>query len=207
MPDQKHNAEPYVPEHAGLAKLAEAAQKCHGCPLYKHATQVVFGEGSSHAKIMLVGEQPGDVEDKTGHPFTGPAGKILDKAMAAAGLAREICYFTNAVKHFKFEERGKRRLHKKPRVIEVHACYPWLEAEIELVKPEVIVCLGATATRAILGPTVKVMQDHGQDLPSPLAPHVVATIHPSSVLRMTDHETRVRQMKLLVTDLEKAAGF
>jgi uracil-DNA glycosylase family protein len=209
MPRKKEQrtAEPYVPSNANLEKLRAASKLCHGCDLYKHATQTVFGEGPKTARIVLIGEQPGDSEDRSGHPFTGPAGRLLDKAFEAAGIDREQVYLTNAVKHFGFQERGKSRLHKTPRVIEVNACFPWLEKELEELKPDVIVCLGATATRAVLGPGVKVLENRGKFLESPWAPHVMVTVHPSSILRAPDHEAREFAMKAFVKDLKQIVKF
>jgi len=165
----------------------------------------VFGEGAAHARVMLVGEQPGNDEDLAGRPFVGPAGRILDQALAAAGIDRKETYVTNVVKHFKWEPRGKRRIHNKPNWTEIGACMPWLEAELEVTKPRVLVCLGATASQALLGKTFRVTVDRGKLLHSPLAPYVVATVHPSSILRAPDDETRHREMRLFIRDLSKAA--
>jgi len=205
MRRERPSARDYVPNTSSLAKVCEASKKCHGCSLYKHATQTVFGEGPIDARIIFVGEQPGDVEDRNGHPFTGPSGKLLDRALEAAGLDRAEAYFTNAVKHFGFQERGKARLHKKPRVIEVNACFPWLEKELEAISPEVIVCLGSTAVRAVLGPGIKVMQNRGKFLPSAWAPHVMVTVHPSSILRSPDPDSRDANMRLFIDDMKRAA--
>jgi uracil-DNA glycosylase len=185
--------------------LDAAAQKCRGCDLYKTATQAVFGSGPRAARIMLVGEQPGDQEDRHGEPFVGPAGTVLHKALEDAGIARDAAYLTNAVKHFKWEPRGKRRIHKKPRASEVKACRPWLEAELRAVTPSVVVCLGATAAQAVLGPQFKLMQQRGQVWPSTLAERVVATIHPSAVLRAPDADGRRAAYDSLVADLKVAA--
>jgi DNA polymerase len=204
---ENKSAEPFVPKTTTLRTLAAAVQKCRGCDLYKYATQAVFGEGKKAARLMLVGEQPGDQEDRQGEPFVGPAGALLDKALAAAGLEREEVYLTNAVKHFKWEARGKRRIHKKPRVSEMKACRPWLEAELRAVKPAVIVCLGATAAQAVLGPQFKLMQNRGKVLPSPLGDRVVATIHPSAVLRAPDAEGRRAAYEMLVADLKVAKSI
>ncbi len=176
-------AAPLIPERPTLGKLREAAEDCKACPLWKPATQTVFGEGSANARVMLVGEEPGDKEDLAGHPFVGPAGVLLDKCLAAAGIDRAAVYVTNVVKHFKFEEVGKRRIHQKPNAREVTACKPWLEAEIDLVKPEVIVLLGATAAQALLGRAFRVTEQRGEWVPSDLAPKVMATYHPSALLR------------------------
>ena len=190
----------------GLTPVRAAAKKCRACDLYKHATQTVFGEGPARARIMMVGEQPGDVEDLAGHPFVGPAGKLLDRALAEAGIDREAVYLTNAVKHFKFEPRGKRRIHKKPNAAEIGACRPWLDTEIALVKPRVLVCLGATAAQALLGRGFKVTSQRGTFVPSPLAPRVTATVHPSSILRAPDETSRRSEMRLFVRDLKRVAA-
>jgi uracil-DNA glycosylase len=198
-----------VPETSSLKKVAEAARSCTACPLYKNATQTVFGEGSKGALIMLIGEQPGDYEDTAGRPFVGPAGKLLDRALKDAGIDRKQVYVTNAVKHFKWEPRGKRRIHKKPNSREIAACRPWLEAELRLVQPHLVVCLGATAAQTIFGPAFRVTRERGKVLSSPFAPKVVATVHPSSLLRQPDEESREREYRLFVSDLRiavKAAG-
>jgi DNA polymerase len=202
MPARTTTAAEYIPEHPTLRALREAVQKCRGCDLYRYATQAVFGEGPLKARIVLVGEQPGDEEDRQGRPFVGPAGKLLNKALEEAGIERSDVYVTNAVKHFKFEERGKRRIHKKPRVSEIKACNPWLRAEISLVKPEVIVCLGATATLALLGPKYRLTQERGKVVEHPWGPHVTATIHPSAVLRAPDVEQRHEEYRKFVDDLK-----
>ncbi len=175
-----------IPPHASLAKLRATAASCRACPLYANATQTVFGDGPAHAALMLVGETPGDREDIEGRPFVGPAGSLLDRCMAAAGIERDEAYVTNVVKHFKWTPRGKRRLHGKPNAMEIRACTPWLEAEIEQVKPRILVCLGATAAQALLGPDFRVTKMRGQFVPSNLAPLVLATVHPSSLLRAKD---------------------
>jgi uracil-DNA glycosylase family protein len=191
----------------GSVKAArEAAKGCRRCHLYKDATQTVFGEGPARAKIMMVGEQPGDAEDLAGHPFVGPAGKLLDRALAEAGIDRRNVYVTNVVKHFKFEPRGKWRIHKKPNSAEIAACRPWLETEIALVKPRVLVCLGATAAQALLGRAFRVSTQRGTFVPSPLAPRVTATVHPSSILRAPDDESRRAEMKIFVRDLKRIAA-
>jgi DNA polymerase len=182
------DASPYVPDDADLETLREAVQGCRGCPLWEPATQAVFGEGKPGAQVMIVGETPGDQEDKAGRPFVGPAGRELDGALERAGLAREDVYITNAVKHFKFEERGKRRIHQKPSRAEVKACGPWLAAEIEELAPRGILVLGATATTQLLGSKVKVTQDRGRPVESDLADVVMVTIHPSAILRSEDRE-------------------
>jgi len=201
----QQTAAPLVPPKPTLAKLREAAAGCKACDLWKTGTQTVFGEGASHARVMFVGEQPGDKEDLLGHPFVGPAGKVLDKALEATGISRRDVYVTNAVKHFKWEPRGKRRIHKKPNTIEIVACRPWLDAEIAVVHPEVIVCLGATAAQALLGRNFKVSVDRGKFVQSPLAPYVLATVHPSSILRAQDDESRHREMQSFIDDLAVVA--
>jgi uracil-DNA glycosylase family protein len=193
-----------VPETSSLKEVAEAAKKCTACHLYKRATQTVFGEGPKHATMLLIGEQPGDYEDVAGKPFVGPAGKIMDRALEEAGIDRKDVYVTNAVKHFKWEPRGKRRIHQKPNSREIAACKPWLEAELRLVKPKLVVCLGATAGRAIFGPSFRVTRERGKVLSSKLAPRVVATVHPSSLLRQPDEESREREYAHFVSDLRVA---
>jgi DNA polymerase len=193
------------PTKISLTRVRDEARGCRACDLYKHATQTVFGEGPARAGLMLIGEQPGDAEDLSGHPFVGPAGHLLDRALADAGIDRGVVYLTNVVKHFKFEARGKRRIHKKPRASEIGACRPWLDREIALVKPRVIVCLGATAAQALLGSAFKVTRQRGVFVASPLAPQVLATVHPSSILRAPDDEARRREMKQFTDDLRAAA--
>jgi DNA polymerase len=185
--------------------LHTAAAKCQACDLYRNATQTVFGEGPATAKVMLVGEQPGNEEDLSGHPFVGPAGRLLGQALDEAGIDRGETYVTNVVKHFKWEPRGKRRIHAKPNSVEIAACRPWLNAELAWVKPEVLICLGATAAQALLGRQFRVTQQRGKPIESPLARHVLATIHPSAILRAPDSESRHREMKLFVRDLRAAA--
>jgi DNA polymerase len=204
-PGEAPSAEPFVPHTACIAELSAAARECRGCDLYKTATQTVFGEGPKTARVMLVGEQPGDQEDIQGEPFVGPAGGLLDRALAEAGIPRDDVYLTNAVKHFKWEPRGKRRIHKKPGAAEIKACRPWLEAELRAVDPNVVVCLGATAAQAIMGRTFKLMQQRGQLLASPIGYSVVATIHPSSVLRAPDSDSRHAAYDMLVNDLKVVA--
>jgi uracil-DNA glycosylase len=194
-----------IPDRPTMPAVRDAAKDCTACDLYKRGTQTVFGEGSRHAELMLVGEQPGDAEDLAGRPFVGPAGRVLDKALEEAGIDRSKVYVTNVVKHFKWEPRGKRRIHKKPNAAEIGACRPWLDTEIQLVKPRAIVCLGATAAQALLGRQFKVTAHRGASIPSPLAPIVMATVHPSSLLRAPDEETRRRETKLFVEDLRAAA--
>src|SRR6266576_5159290 len=190
-----------------LAELRRAAADCKACDLWKTGTQTVFGEGASKARIMLVGEQPGDQEDRAGHPFVGPAGKILHKAMEEAGIHDTEVYVTNVVKHFKWSpaERGKRRIHKKPRYSEIQACRPWLDAELERVKPEVLVCLVASAAQALLGKDFRVSRQRGQLIESSLAPHVIATVHPSSILRARDDQSRHEQLDSFIQDLKQVA--
>lgn len=190
-------------ENASLEELAQAAKDCKACDLWKRGTQTVFGEGSPHAKVMLVGEQPGNQEDLEGKPFVGAAGKLLDAALEEAGVDRTKVYVTNAVKHFKWEPRGKRRIHKKPNAIEIAACRQWLDAEIAALQPKVIVCLGATAAQALLGNDFRVTQHRGEFLKSPLAPYMMATVHPSSILRAPDDDTRHQEMKRFIADLKK----
>ncbi len=186
--------------------LREAAARCKACDLWQRGTQTVFGEGGPHARIMFVGEQPGNDEDLAGRPFVGPAGKLLDKALEAAGIDRGLAYVTNVVKHFKWEPRGKRRIHAKPNAAEIAACLPWLNAEVELIKPRVVVCLGATPAQALLGRQFRVSQSRGEWVESPLAPYVMATVHPSAILRAPDAEMRHAEMERFVEDLRKVAG-
>jgi uracil-DNA glycosylase family protein len=195
-------AAPFVPPDPNLPALQAAVQGCTGCDLYRNAIQAVFGEGRGSASLVCVGEQPGDEEDRQGHPFVGPAGKLLDRALVDAGVDRSTVYVTNAVKHFKFEERGKRRIHQRPSDSEITACRPWLEAEMNLIRPKVILCLGATATRSILGNKYRLTKERGNFVEHPWAPHVTATIHPSAILRMPDSEERHRAYDELVTDLK-----
>jgi DNA polymerase len=195
----------FVPKTTSVRALNAAAHGCRGCDLYKTATQVVFGAGPKSAQVLFVGEQPGDQEDRQGEPFVGPAGALLDKALADAGIPRERVYLTNAVKHFKWEPRGKRRIHKKPRMSEIKACRPWLEAELNAIKPAIVVCLGATAAQSLLGSQFKLMAHRGEVLTSPLAAKVIATIHPSAVLRAPDSEGRRAAYEMLVQDLKFVA--
>jgi DNA polymerase len=204
MPRKKSVPE-RLPDRPTLASVREASKDCQACDLYKRGTQTVFGEGARSAALMFVGEQPGDQEDLAGHPFVGPAGKLLDRALAEAGIDRSTVYVTNVVKHFKWEPRGKRRIHKKPNAGEITACRPWLDTEIALVKPRAIVCLGATAAQALLGKQFKVTAHRGEFVPSSLAPLVLATVHPSSLLRAPDEETRRRETKRFVDDLRAVA--
>jgi uracil-DNA glycosylase len=198
-------AAPLVPPRPSLPALRKAAASCKACDLWKRGTQTVFGEGARKAQVMLVGEQPGNDEDLAGHPFVGPAGKLLDRALEEAGIDRDQAYVTNVVKHFKWEPRGKRRIHAKPDVVEITACLPWLQAEIDVVKPRALVCLGSTAAQALIGRTFKVTQQRGEFVPSPLAPLVTATVHPSSILRAPDDETRRAERARFVADLKKVA--
>jgi uracil-DNA glycosylase len=203
MPD---SASPFVPERPTLPRLREAVEGCRGCPLWRDATQAVFGEGKRGASVMLVGEQPGDREDLDGRPFVGPAGQLLDDALAEAGIARAATYVTNAVKHFKWEARGKRRIHAKPTWSEVTACRPWLEAEIAVVRPRVLVCLGATAAQSLLGKQFRVTKQRGVWVESELAELVTATIHPSAILRQRDAEARKTELARFVDDLRRVAA-
>jgi uracil-DNA glycosylase len=200
-------AAPLVPEHPTIPKLRQAAADCRACDLWEKGTQTVFGEGGPSSRLMFVGEQPGDREDLAGRPFVGPAGAILDKALVAAGIDRADVYVTNVVKHFKWEATsGKRRIHAKPNQKEITACRPWLDSEISVVKPRVIVCLGATAAQALLGKEFRVTKMRGVLIDdSPLAPYVLATVHPSSILRAPDDETRRLEMERLIEDLKKVA--
>ena len=188
-----------------LKALRQEAAHCTRCDLYKRGTQTVFGEGARHARVMFVGEQPGDQEDKQGRPFVGPAGRLLDQALVAAGIDRDEVYVTNAVKHFKWEPRGKRRIHQKPNAREIAACRPWLEAELSVVKPTVIVALGATAAQALFGRSFKVTKMRGRPVPTPLATYGIATVHPSSILRAPDDATRHRELRAFVADLMEVA--
>jgi DNA polymerase len=197
-----------IPKKLTLDSLRKAATDCKACDLWKNATQTVFGEGSSRPLMMLIGEQPGDKEDLAGHPFVGPAGRVLDQALEAVGIDRSNVYVTNVVKHFSWTPaaRGKRRIHKKPRYSEIKACRPWLDAEIAVTRPPVIVCLGATAAQALLGREFSVLRDRAKFVPSALAPYVMATVHPSSILRAQDEESRHAQMDAFIADLRVAAA-
>ncbi len=199
------SAEPFVPDRPTLPKLRSAAATCKGCELWKSGTQTVFGEGTTRAELMLVGEQPGDKEDLAGEPFVGPAGRLLDKALEAAEIDRRKVYVTNIVKHFKWEARGKRRIHKKPNLTEVSACKPWLEAEMKVVKPKVVVALGATAAQGLLGKDFRVTKQRGEPVESDGAGIVVATIHPSAILRARDDVERRNEMDGFIADLKVAA--
>jgi uracil-DNA glycosylase family protein len=204
---QTESAAAYLPDSLTLSKLREAAKECKGCHLWERATQTVFGEGRSSASLMLVGEQPGDQEDLAGKPFVGPAGKLLDRALEEAGIDRDAAYVTNVVKHFKWQARGKRRIHQKPSWSEMAACRPWLDAEIAALEPEVLVCLGATAAQALLGRDFRVSRQRGELVESPLAPYVTATVHPSSILRQTDDASRQAELEAFVADLRKVASL
>jgi uracil-DNA glycosylase len=194
-----------LPDKLTLPALRAAAAGCKACNLWKLGTQTVFGEGSENARVMMIGEQPGDKEDVQGRPFVGPAGAVLDKALATAGIDRKDVYVTNIVKHFKWEPRGKRRLHKKPNALEISACRPWLDAEINVIKPQVVVLLGATAAQDILGRAFRVTQHRGEWLSSEIASNVTATVHPSSILRAPDDDSRHEEMRKFVADLKKVA--
>jgi uracil-DNA glycosylase len=200
------SAAPLVPERPSLPKLREAAEGCTACDLYKTGTQTVFGEGTRNAEVMFVGEQPGDQEDLAGKPFVGPAGRLLDEALVDAGIDRAKVYVTNVVKHFKWQARGKRRIHQKPNWSEIAACRPWLEAELAVVEPRVLVCLGATAAQALLDRQFRVTRERGRPVESDLAEHVIATVHPSSILR-SDPETREQEYAAFVEDLKVVARF
>ena len=195
--------ESFLPERSSLTSLRRAAAGCRGCPLYLQATQTVFGEGPTNARVVLVGEQPGDQEDRSGHPFVGPAGQLLDQALAEAGLQRKSVYVTNAVKHFNFEPRGKFRLHKRPPAMAIKACRPWLDAELQLLEPAVVVLMGATAAQAILGADFRVTRNRGKVIEHPPG-KMIATLHPSAILRAPDSEAREERFRMLVSDLKLA---
>ncbi|MDX6558485.1 MAG: uracil-DNA glycosylase [Blastocatellia bacterium] len=201
----KDSAAEFFPSRKSLKAFRDAAAECKACDLWKCGTQTVFGEGARQAEVFFIGEQPGNEEDLAGQPFVGPAGRLLNDALAAADIERAQTYVTNVVKHFKWEPRGKRRIHKKPNAGEIAACRPWLEAEISLVKPKVIVCLGATAAQALLGPKFRVSKQRGQFIESTLAPYIMATVHPSSILRAPDDETRHLEKRRFIDDLKKVA--
>jgi uracil-DNA glycosylase len=206
VPAQEPNdATPFLPDRSSLKALREAAAGCRGCHLWRGATQTVFGDGRKASRIMLVGEQPGDREDRAGEPFVGPAGRELDRGLEAAGIDRADAYVTNVVKHFKFEERGRRRIHQTPKRFEIDACTPWLEEELKVVKPEALVLLGATAAKALLGSSFKVTQHRGELLDSELAPIVTATIHPSAILRGPDDASRQEEREAFADDLRAVA--
>jgi uracil-DNA glycosylase len=203
---EPNDATPFLPERHSLKPLREAAAGCRGCHLWRPATQTVFGEGKKSSRLMLVGEQPGDREDRMGKPFVGPASRELDRGLKAADIDRRDAYLTNVVKHFKFEERGRRRIHQTPKRFEIDACMPWLDAELEVVQPEALVLLGATAAKALLGSSFRVTQHRGELLDSDLAPIVTATVHPSSILRQPDEESRVREREAFAEDLKVVAS-
>jgi uracil-DNA glycosylase len=201
------DATPFLPERKSLSSLRKAAADCRGCHLYAPATQTVFGEGRKRAELMLVGEIPGDREDRAGRVFVGPAGRELDKALEAVGIARADAYITNVVKHFKFEERGKRRIHQKPKKGEIDACMPWLRAELDVVRPTALVLLGATAGKALLGSSFRLGEARGRPIESELAPFVTATIHPSAILRARDDDTRHAERRAFTDDMRAVADF
>jgi uracil-DNA glycosylase len=204
-PSQAGDATPFLPAKRNLTALREAAQGCRGCPLWEPATQTVFGQGRKGARVMFVGEQPGDREDRAGEPFVGPAGRELDRGLAAAGIERRDAYVTNVVKHFKFEERGRRRIHQTPKRFEIDACRPWLDEELGVVAPEALVLLGATAAKAIFGSSFRITQSRGRELESELAPFVTATLHPSSILRAPDEASREAERHAFAEDLRVVA--
>ena len=200
------SAAEFLPQRKSLSALREAADGCRGCHLWRGATQTVFGEGMKKARVMLIGEQPGDKEDQAGHPFVGPAGRELDKGLEAAGIARDEAYVTNVVKHFKFEERGRRRIHQTPKRFEIDACRPWLDEELRVVQPDALVPLGATAAKALLGSSFRVTKQRGQVIEDTgLAPIVVATIHPSAILRQRTDEERIAEREAFAADLAVVA--
>ena len=202
---EPNDATPFLPERRTLEALRKTASGCRGCHLWRGATQTVFGEGLKRSRVMLVGEQPGDQEDRQGKPFVGPAGKELDRGLVAAEIARDEAYVTNVVKHFKFEERGRRRIHQTPKRFEIDACRPWLDEEMRVVEPEALVLLGATAAKALLGSSFRLTQHRGELLDSQLAPIVTATIHPSAILRAPDDEARAAQRESFAEDLRVVA--
>ena len=205
MSDEDTGVGVQIPSEPTLAALREAASGCTACPLYRNATRTVFGEGPEGARAMLIGEQPGDAEDLAGHPFVGPAGRLLDRCLVEAGIDRKQTYVTNVVKHFKWVPRGPRRIHSKPGAVEIEACFPWLEAEISIVKPQIVVALGATAAQALFGKGFRVTRDRGRLVPFALAPRALATVHPSALLRAPDEETRRREIERFVEDLRQIA--
>ena len=207
MPASAETAAPLLPERLSLSSLREAAAGCRACPLWKTGTQTVFGEGLKKAEIVFVGEQPGDREDRVGRPFVGPAGRVLDDALAEVGIDRRLAYVTNAVKHFKWEARGKRRIHQKPNAEELAACRPWLDAELSVLHPRVLVVLGAAAAQALLGRNFRVTKHRGVPLESELAPNVLVTVHPSSILRAPDEAARRDAYKAFVADLRVVRGL
>jgi uracil-DNA glycosylase len=202
---EPNDATPFLPERRTLSTLRKAAAGCRGCHLWRGASQTVFGEGLRRSRVMFVGEQPGDQEDRQGKPFVGPAGKELDRGLEAAGIARDEAYVTNVVKHFKFEERGRRRIHQTPKRFEIDACRPWLDEELRVVEPEALVLLGATAAKAVFGSAFRLTQHRGELLESDLAPIVPATVHPSAILRAPDDEARIAQRESFAEDLRVVA--
>jgi len=202
---EPNDATPFIPQGGGLAALREAATGCRGCHLWRGATQTVFGEGLRRSKVMFVGEQPGDREDREGRPFVGPAGRELDRALEEVGIARDDVYITNVVKHFKFEERGKRRIHQTPRKFEIDACRPWLDEELKAVQPRALVALGATAAKALFGASFRIRRDRGEPIDSDLAEIVTATVHPSAILRAEDDESRLLERRMFTEDLRTVA--
>ncbi len=207
MSEQEPKVGVQIPSEPTLTALREAATGCTACLLYRNATQTVFGEGPEGARVMLVGEQPGDAEDLAGHPFVGPAGWLLDRCLVEAGIDRKRTYVTNVVKHFKWVPRGPRRIHSKPGAVEIEACFPWLEAEIGVVKPKIVVALGATAAQALFGRAFRVTRDRGRLVPFALAPCALATVHPSALLRAPDEETRRREIERFIEDLRRVAAI
>ena len=199
------SAKPFLPRIHSIPSLERAARKCEGCPLYQRATQTVFGEGPERTRVMLVGEQPGDAEDLAGHPFVGPAGRLLDRCLVEAAIDRKQTYVTNVVKHFKWVPRGPRRIHSKPGAVEIEACFPWLEAEINVVKPQIVVALGATAAQALFRKAFRVTRDRGRLVPFALAPCALATVRPSALLRAPDEATRRREIERFIEDLRQVA--
>ncbi len=206
MTEEEQTAAAQIPEKRTFSSLKQAAAGCRACPLGERGTQTVFGEGLLRSRVMLVGEQPGDAEDRQGRPFVGPAGQMLDRALDEAGIDRKEAYVTNVVKHFKWIQKGKLRMHQKPNSREIGACLPWLDAEIELIRPQVLVALGATAAQALLGKQVRVTKDRGRFLSSDLAPYTTATVHPSSILRAPSSEDRRRALEAFIADLRLVAG-
>ena len=202
---EPNDATPFLPERRSLTSLRSAAEGCRGCHLWRHATQTVFGEGMKKSRVLFVGEQPGDKEDRAGKPFVGPAGRELDRALDEVGIDRSEVYVTNVVKHFAFEERGKRRMHRTPKRFEIDACKPWLDAELEQIQPEALVLLGATAAKSLLGPSFRITRERGRPLDSDLAAFVLATVHPSSILRQRTDEDRYEERRLFANDLRVVA--
>ncbi len=207
MSEQDTKVGVQIPSQPTVAALRDVAGRCTSCHLYRNATQTVFGEGPEGARVMLIGEQPGDAEDLAGHPFVGPAGKLLDRCLVEAGIDRKQTYVTNVVKHFKWVPRGPRRIHSKPSSVEIEACFPWLEAEIGVVKPQIVVALGATAAQALFGKGFRVTRDRGRLVPFALAPCALATVHPSALLRAPDEETRGQEIERFIEDLRRVAAI